>query len=62
MKLNKEQVLSIVTMRNEGKTEDEIAKELNVSRVTIAYWTRRLRDEGHEIKRFPRGGRKPMAL
>ena len=62
MKLTKEQVLSIVTRRNEGKTDQEIATELEVSRMTVAYWVKRLRDEGHEIKRFPRGGRKAMVL
>lgn len=62
MKLTKEQVLSIVTMRNEGKTEQEVAETLKVSRYTVSYWVKRLRSEGHEIKRFPRGGRKAMEL
>lgn len=61
-KLSKEQVLSIVDSRNEGKTDQEIAEELNVSRATVAYWVKRLREEGHEIKRFGRGGRKAMTL
>lgn len=61
-KLKKEQILSIVDMRNEGKTEGEIAVILKVTRNTIAYWVKRLRDEGHEIKRFARGGKKAMEL
>jgi transposase len=61
-KLKKEEILSIATMRNEGKTEQEIATILKVSRYTISYWVKRLRNEGHEIKRFPRGGRKAMEL
>lgn len=61
-KLTKEQVLSIVDKRNEGKTDQEIADELEVSRATVTYWVKRLREEGHEIKRFARGGRKAMEL
>jgi len=61
-KLSKEQVLSIADKRNEGKTDQEIADELNVSRATVTYWVKRLREEGHEIKRYGRGGRKAMTL
>ena len=61
-KLTKEQVLSIVPKRNDGMTEQEIADEFEVSRATVTYWVKRLREEGHEIKRFARGGRKAMEL
>lgn len=61
-KLSREQVMSIPEMRAEGKTNEQIAELLNVTRMTVNYWVRRLRDEGHEIKRFGRGGRKAMAL
>ena len=61
-KLTKEQVLSIVDERNRGQTDEDIAKKFNVSRTTITYWVKRLRKEGHEIKRFARGGRKAMEL
>lgn len=61
-KLSKEEVLSIASKRNQGMTDQEIAEELEVSRTTVSYWVKRLRDEGHEIKRYPRGGRKPMKL
>lgn len=62
MKLNREQALSIVEKRNAGMTNDEIAAELGISRTSVAYWVRRLRKEGYEIKRFARGGRKAMEL
>lgn len=62
MKLTKEKVLSIATKRNEGKTDQEIATELKIARTTVSYWVRRLRESGHEIKRFGRGGRKPMDI
>lgn len=49
-------------MRAEAKTNDEIADILKVSRNTVAYWVTRLKEGGHEIKRFRRGGRKALAL
>ena len=61
-KLNKEQILSIKDRRNQGETDQNIAENLNVSRTTISYWVKRLRNEGYDIKRFPRGGRKAMKL
>ena len=45
----------IKTMRNEGKTNDEIAKHFDCSPVTITRWVKRLREAGHEVKRFKRG-------
>ena len=61
-RLTREQVLSIPVLRNKGKTNEEIAAEFKVARNTVAYWVRRLREDGHEIKRFGRGGRKPLEL
>ena len=60
--LNEEQVKQIPAMRNEGKTDQEIADEYGVARNTITRWVKKLREAGHEIKRFPRGGRPKMQL
>jgi transposase len=61
-KLNVEQITDIPKLRNLGHTDQEIAEMFSVSRITINYWVRRLRDEGYEIKRFSRGGKKPMII
>lgn len=57
--LNKEEVLRIPGMRNKGMTDQQIAEELGVTRNTVTRWVGRLREQGVEIKRFGRGGRKP---
>lgn len=61
-RLTKEQIMQIPEKRNAGMTDQEIADEFKVSRTTISYWVKRLRESGHEIKRFGRNGRKPMEL
>lgn len=61
-KLTQKDVLSIVQKRNAGKTNEEIGVDLGVSRAVVSYWVHRLRDSGHEIKRFGRGGRKGMKI
>lgn len=61
--LSLEQIADIPRMRNELKmTDNEIAEAYNCSRNTVAYWVRRLRDEGHDIKRYGRGGRPPLDI
>jgi len=56
--LTRLQVLEIKRLRNEGLTTDEIAKKLDRTPMTIYRWIKRLREAGHEIKRFPRGKKK----
>jgi len=53
--MTRKEVLKIKTMRNEGKTNDEIAKHFDCSPVTITRWVKKLREAGHEVKRFKRG-------
>ena len=60
--LTEEEVKRIPDMRNDGMTDQEIADEFGVARNSITRWVKKLRDAGHEIKRFPRGGRKPLEL
>jgi transposase len=60
--LTAEQVLKIPEYRNKGHTDQEIANMLGISRKTVTYWVKRLRDEGYEIKRFGRGGRPKLKL
>lgn len=58
--LTKEEVLRIPGMRNKGMTNEQIAEELGISKNSVALWVKKLRDQGIEIKRFGRGGRKPL--
>jgi transposase len=60
--LTEEEVKKIPEMRAEGMTDQEIANEYGVARNTITRWVKKLREAGHEIKRFPRGGRPKMKL
>jgi len=60
--LTEEEVKKIPEMRAEGMTDQEIANEYGVARNTITRWVKKLREAGHEIKRFPRGGRPKMEL
>lgn len=61
-KLKPEQIIEIMEWRNKGATNEEIGQMFRVSRKTVAYWVKRLRDDGHEIKRFGRGGRPKLEL
>lgn len=62
-RLNLEQIMEIPHMRNELKmTDNEIALAFGCARNTVTYWVKRLRDEGHEIKRYGRGGRPKIKL
>lgn len=60
--LTERQVKDIPAMRNSGLSNDEIAETYGVAKNTIVRWVRKLREAGHEIKRFPRGGRPPLDL
>jgi len=62
MKLKVEQITDIPKLRNLGHTNEEIAEMFNTTSKTIAYWVTKLREEGYEIKRFGRGGRKPIII
>lgn len=61
MSLSRLQILEIKKRRNEGQTNEQIAVDLGVTTVTVARWVKKLREAGHEVKRFTRG-RKAMEL
>ena len=60
--LSEAEVKQIPLMRNEGMTDAAIAEHFGVARNSITRWVKKLREAGHEIKRFPRGGRPKMKL
>lgn len=61
-RLTKEEVLSIKEMRKKGRSNSEIADRLDVSPRAVAYWIKRLRDEGYEIPIMNKGGGRAIIL
>lgn len=53
--MTREQVLTIKKMKNSGNTEAEIAEAIGRSVATVARWTKKLRDAGHDVKSNRRG-------
>jgi transposase len=50
----------IVLLRAEGKSQQEVARQIGVSHVCVSKWTRRFIEKGIEgLKDFPGRGRKP---
>ncbi len=62
MKLTKEQVLSIKTMRDEGKTIMNIAAQLGVAERTVSYWVKRLKAQGHPMVSIAKRGARPLEI
>lgn len=56
--LTREEVMSIIEKRKEGKNNRQIAQELGVHEQTIYKWVLRLRTAGHEISRRKSGYKK----
>jgi len=61
-KMSKELVLNILTLKENGMSQQEIATQYGVSFRTIQYWVRRLREEGFEVKNNKPKGRQAMKL
>jgi len=55
MYLTKEQILSITTLKDQGLTNGQVAKEIGCSRETIIRWQKRLTKAGYKVKSLPRG-------
>jgi transposase len=62
MLTKKEDVLRIIAMRDEGKTVEEIAHALSLTRSGVYYWIKRLKKAGHAIPQVRNGGREPLDL
>lgn len=61
-KLDKEKILRIKAMRAGGFTGKEIAQTLQVAERTIAYWVKRMREEGIEVNSLNKRGGKKIQL
>lgn len=59
--LNKEQIKTIIEMRNSAMTNAEIANKLGVQERAVYYWTKKLKEAGHSIP-DRKAGRKPIDL
>ena len=60
--LTRKQVLSIVDMREQGMTNNEIAKHFNISTKSVSDWIKKLREQGYEVKQVNKGGRPAIDL
>lgn len=49
--MDKEKVLELKRLNNEGKTAKELAAHFGISMATVHYWKTRLRKAGHEVVR-----------
>lgn len=59
MILTKQQILKIPKLKEQGKTNAEIAELFGVGLRTIYYWVEKLREAGHTV---PRVQKKPLDL
>jgi transposase len=50
MKLTKKEILNIPKLKDEGISNEEIARRMKVHPQTIYYWIKRLRESGYEVK------------
>lgn len=60
--MTRETVLQIKKLKNDGKTIVQIAEAIGKSPTTVARWTKRLREAGHEVKANKRGRRSIIDL
>ncbi len=56
-KLTKEQILGIPKMKQNGYTDLQIAKMLDVDLSTVSKWKKRLREDGHKVVNLNPGPR-----
>lgn len=62
IKLNKEKIMRIKSMRAGGFTGKVIAETLGIAPRTVAYWVKRMKDEGIDVYTPNKVGGKKIQL